>query len=145
MGVLPWSPLAGGWLTGGYRKDKELPESRRRTRLPARYDMSTPDNQRKLDAADALAATGRRGRAVADPPRARIRDAASGSHRADHRTAHARPPEVSDSGRPTSRCRWTSSTRSTRSCRQDRPISRSDQGYQPPSLTDPFLRRRRIE
>ena len=54
MGVLPWSPLAGGWLAGGYRKDKELPESRRRTRLPARYDMSTPDNQRKLDAADAL-------------------------------------------------------------------------------------------
>ena len=28
MGVLPWSPLAGGWLTGGYRKDKELPESK---------------------------------------------------------------------------------------------------------------------
>jgi len=54
MGVLPWSPLAGGWLTGGYRKDKELPESRRRTRLPARYDMSSPENQRKLDAADAL-------------------------------------------------------------------------------------------
>ena len=51
MGVLPWSPLAGGWLTGGCRKDKALPESRRRTRIPARYDMSSPDNQRKLDAA----------------------------------------------------------------------------------------------
>ena len=54
MGVLPWSPLAGGWLTGGYRKDKELPESRRGTRLPARFDMSNPENQRKLDAAHAL-------------------------------------------------------------------------------------------
>ncbi len=21
MGVIPWSPLAGGWLTGRYRKD----------------------------------------------------------------------------------------------------------------------------
>jgi aryl-alcohol dehydrogenase-like predicted oxidoreductase len=56
MGVLPWSPLAGGWLTGGYRKDKDLPESKRRSRMPFRYDMSSPDNQRKLDAADALAA-----------------------------------------------------------------------------------------
>ena len=25
MGVLPWSPLAGGWLAGGYRKDKSFP------------------------------------------------------------------------------------------------------------------------
>src|SRR6202035_1178551 len=54
MGVLPWSPLAGGWLAGGYRKDQDLPESRRRTRIPGRFDMSSPDNQRKLDAADAL-------------------------------------------------------------------------------------------
>jgi aryl-alcohol dehydrogenase-like predicted oxidoreductase len=54
MGVLPWSPLAGGWLTGGYRKDKELPQSTRRNRMPARYDVSNPANQRKLDAADAL-------------------------------------------------------------------------------------------
>src|SRR4051812_17331670 len=54
MGVLPWSPLAGGWLSGGYRKDKDLPESQRRARMPARFDMSSPDNQRMLDAADAL-------------------------------------------------------------------------------------------
>jgi hypothetical protein len=54
MGVLPWSPLAGGWLTGGYRKDQDLPESRRRTRIPGRFAMSSPDYQRKLDAADAL-------------------------------------------------------------------------------------------
>ncbi len=54
MGVLPWSPLAGGWLTGGYRKGKDLPESKRRSRMPARFDLNSPDNQRKLDAADAL-------------------------------------------------------------------------------------------
>ncbi len=54
MGVLPWSPLAGGWLSGGYRKDKELPESNRRARMPGRFDMSIPDNQRKLDVVDAL-------------------------------------------------------------------------------------------
>jgi aryl-alcohol dehydrogenase-like predicted oxidoreductase len=55
MGVIPWSPLAGGWLTGRYRKDQEMPESHRAERIPARYDMSLPGNQRKLDAADALA------------------------------------------------------------------------------------------
>ncbi len=54
MGVIPWSPLAGGWLSGAYRKDRELPESRRRERIPQRYDMSLPENQRKLEAADAL-------------------------------------------------------------------------------------------
>jgi aryl-alcohol dehydrogenase-like predicted oxidoreductase len=55
MGVIPWSPLAGGWLSGRYRKDEDLPPSRRAERMPARYDMSDPGNQRKLDAADALA------------------------------------------------------------------------------------------
>ena len=55
MGVIPWSPLASGWLAGGYRKDTELPSSLRAERLPARYDMSLPINQRKLDAADQLA------------------------------------------------------------------------------------------
>jgi aryl-alcohol dehydrogenase-like predicted oxidoreductase len=55
MGVIPWSPLAGGWLSGRYRKDGDLPESRRAQMIPRRYDMSLPENQRKLDAADALA------------------------------------------------------------------------------------------
>ena len=55
MGVIPWSPLAGGWLSGKYRKQGDLPESRRAQMLPQRYDMSIPENQRKLDAADALA------------------------------------------------------------------------------------------
>jgi len=54
MGVIPWSPLAGGWLSGKYRKDGDLPESRRAQMIPSRYDMSLPGNQRKLDAADAL-------------------------------------------------------------------------------------------
>jgi aryl-alcohol dehydrogenase-like predicted oxidoreductase len=55
MGVIPWSPLAGGWLTGRYRLGQDVPQSRRADRLPARYDMSLPGNQRKLEAADALA------------------------------------------------------------------------------------------
>ena len=35
MGVLPWSPLAGGWLTGRYRKGQDLPETRRAALVPA--------------------------------------------------------------------------------------------------------------
>ena len=54
MGVIPWSPLAGGWLSGRYRKGVDAPGSTRSQRLPARYDLSLPANQRKLEAADAL-------------------------------------------------------------------------------------------
>jgi aryl-alcohol dehydrogenase-like predicted oxidoreductase len=55
MGVLTYSPLAGGWLSGRWRKDAELPTpSPARQRLAARYDLSLPVNQRKLEAADAL-------------------------------------------------------------------------------------------
>ncbi|MET0494544.1 MAG: aldo/keto reductase, partial [Actinoplanes sp.] len=54
MGVLPWSPLAGGWLSGKYRKGQDTPESKRAQRLPQRYDLSLPANQQKLEAADAL-------------------------------------------------------------------------------------------
>ena len=55
MGVIPWSPLAGGWLSGRWRKGQDAPTSSRRQRLPHRFDLSLPGNQRKLDAADALA------------------------------------------------------------------------------------------
>ena len=55
MGVIPWSPLAGGWLSGAWRKGRDAPSSTRAARLPARYDLSLPENQRKLDAVEALA------------------------------------------------------------------------------------------
>jgi aryl-alcohol dehydrogenase-like predicted oxidoreductase len=56
MGVIPWSPLAGGWLSGRWRKGADDLTSRRAAMLPARYDLSVPANQAKLDAADALGA-----------------------------------------------------------------------------------------
>jgi aryl-alcohol dehydrogenase-like predicted oxidoreductase len=57
MGVIPYSPLAGGWLSGRYRTGSEVPGpmSPARQRLANRFDMSLPVNQRKLDAAEALA------------------------------------------------------------------------------------------
>jgi aryl-alcohol dehydrogenase-like predicted oxidoreductase len=55
MGVIPWSPLAGGWLSGRWRLGSEDLTSRRSAMIPDRYDLSLPGNQRKLEAADALA------------------------------------------------------------------------------------------
>ncbi len=56
IGVIPWSPLAGGWLTGLYRSgDYTAPTSRRAERFAARWDISDPDNQRKLKVVDRLA------------------------------------------------------------------------------------------
>ena len=55
MGVIAWSPLAGGWLSGKWRLDAGELTSRRATRIPDRYDLSKPENQAKLEAADALA------------------------------------------------------------------------------------------
>ena len=94
MGVIPWSPLAGGWLSGRWRKDAETPASTRADRLPQRYDLSLPGNQRKLETADALGAAGRRGRHHADPDGARLRAQPPGRDRADHRAADAGAPGV---------------------------------------------------
>jgi len=55
MGVITWSPLAGGWLSGKYRKGRETPTSLRAERLPGRYDMSLEENQLKLETAERLA------------------------------------------------------------------------------------------
>jgi aryl-alcohol dehydrogenase-like predicted oxidoreductase len=55
MGVIPWSPLAGGWLSGRYRVGADTPRSTRAERIPARYDLSVPGNKVKLEKADALA------------------------------------------------------------------------------------------
>ena len=53
MGVLSWSPLAGGWLSGAFGAGKEN-TSRRSAMLPHHYDMTVPGNQQKLDAVTAL-------------------------------------------------------------------------------------------
>jgi aryl-alcohol dehydrogenase-like predicted oxidoreductase len=55
MGVISYSPLTGGWLSGRWRKDAGQPSSSRAERLPERFDLSTPANQRKLEAVEQLA------------------------------------------------------------------------------------------
>src|SRR4051795_8677439 len=54
MGILTYSPLSGGWLSGNWTADSS-PTSPARQRLAARFDMSLPENQRKLEAVQELA------------------------------------------------------------------------------------------
>ena len=55
MAVMSYSPLTGGWLSGRWRKDTGQQSSSRAERLPERFDLADPLNQRKLDAVEALA------------------------------------------------------------------------------------------
>ena len=55
MGVIAWSPLAGGWLTGRIRQDTGVDmTSGRARRLPNRFDPALPGNQAKLAAVEEL-------------------------------------------------------------------------------------------
>ncbi|MGK5170161.1 aldo/keto reductase [Geodermatophilus sp. CPCC 205761] len=54
MGTLTYSPLSGGWLSGRWRKDA-APTPASSARPGARFDMTSPANQRKLDVVEELA------------------------------------------------------------------------------------------
>ncbi|MBM0202548.1 aldo/keto reductase [Micromonospora sp. NPDC051227] len=54
LGVLAWSPLASGWLSGAIRAGREITTSRSAL-LPARFDLSVPANQARLHAVEQLA------------------------------------------------------------------------------------------
>src|SRR4030095_7923672 len=53
MGVIPWSPLAGGLLTGKYRRDQPMPEGSRYADVPQEY-RDTALGKRTMDAIEAL-------------------------------------------------------------------------------------------
>ncbi|MBC8089773.1 MAG: aldo/keto reductase [Phycisphaerae bacterium] len=55
MSVITWSPLASGWLSGRWRSGQPAPATSRAGRTPQRFDLSRPENQRKLEIVDALA------------------------------------------------------------------------------------------
>ena len=54
IGYTPFSPLAGGWLTGKYRRGEELPAGSRMTLRPGPYEHLRTD--RTFDALEAFAA-----------------------------------------------------------------------------------------
>jgi aryl-alcohol dehydrogenase-like predicted oxidoreductase len=54
LGVLVWSPLASGWLSGAIRAGQEITTSRS-TFMPQRFDLTIPSNRVRLDAVEQLA------------------------------------------------------------------------------------------
>ena len=52
MGVITWSPLSGGWLTGKYTRSEPAPPGSRGATNPEHFDGS---NRAKLDAVERLA------------------------------------------------------------------------------------------
>ncbi|MFR9797361.1 aldo/keto reductase [Streptomyces sp. MS06] len=54
LGVLAWSPLASGWLSGAIREGREI-TSNRSSLLPERFDITVPANRARLDAVEQLA------------------------------------------------------------------------------------------
>ena len=54
LGVLAWSPLASGWLSGAVREGREITTNRSQT-LPDRFNMTLPHNRARLDAVERLA------------------------------------------------------------------------------------------
>ncbi|MEV1024169.1 aldo/keto reductase [Streptomyces sp. NPDC050264] len=54
LGVLVWSPLASGWLSGAVRAGRDV-TTNRSTFMPQRFDLTVPANRARLDAVERLA------------------------------------------------------------------------------------------
>ncbi|GAA4531938.1 aldo/keto reductase [Amycolatopsis samaneae] len=54
LGVLVWSPLASGWLSGAVREGREVTTNRAKF-MPQRFDTTIPANRARLDAVERLA------------------------------------------------------------------------------------------
>jgi aryl-alcohol dehydrogenase-like predicted oxidoreductase len=55
LGVLAWSPLASGWLSGAVREGRDI-TTHRSGFMAARFDLSSPVNRARMDAVEQLAA-----------------------------------------------------------------------------------------
>jgi aryl-alcohol dehydrogenase-like predicted oxidoreductase len=56
IGVLAWSPLNGGWLTGKYRRGEVAPEGSRAATHGEHFDFESASYEAKLDAVERLEA-----------------------------------------------------------------------------------------
>jgi aryl-alcohol dehydrogenase-like predicted oxidoreductase len=141
MGAIVWSPLAGGWLTGRYRKGAELPQSRRTAVVPDRYDMKLEGNQRKLDAVEQLAVLAEEAGltlielAIAFTLRhPGVTSAIIGPRTMEHLESQLPAAEVRLTDDILDRIDAIVPPGVT--------LNRADAGWQPPELTNPALRRR---
>jgi aryl-alcohol dehydrogenase-like predicted oxidoreductase len=141
MGVIPWGPLGSGWLSGRYRKNADLPVSRRAERLPHRFDMSVPGNQAKLEVVDKLAGLADEaglslihlalGFVIAHPA---VTSAIIGPRTMEHLDSQLGAAEVRLSPDVLDKIDEIVPPGTN--------LNPSDRGYLPPSLTDSSLRRR---
>jgi aryl-alcohol dehydrogenase (NADP+) len=54
-GVITWSPLSGGWLTGKYTRDDPSPEGSRAAKFPQYFDAGNADKLDRVEALQAIA------------------------------------------------------------------------------------------
>lgn len=54
LGVMVWSPLASGWLSGAVRRDRDV-RTNRSAFMPQRFDLADPANQARMAAVEKLA------------------------------------------------------------------------------------------
>ena len=87
MGVISYSPLAGGWLSGRWRKDAGSRPPRGRAGSPSASTSPIPQPAQARRRRGARPAR-RGGGDHADPARDRVRPQPPGRHLADHRAAH---------------------------------------------------------
>jgi aryl-alcohol dehydrogenase-like predicted oxidoreductase len=142
MGVITWSPLAAGWLTGKYRAETGVDMTgHRAARLPVRFDQSLPGNRAKLSAVEDL-----------------IKLAADAGHSLTHLAlafASANPVVTSVILGPRTMDQFTDLLAGATLALDDAVLDRIDRivppgvtlnapdaGWLPPTITDPAARRR---
>lgn len=141
MGVICWSPLAGGWLGGRYRKGQEAPQTHRAARQPGRYDLSDPVNARKLDAVEDLTVLAEQaGVSLVDLALAFVlRHPAVTSAIIGPRTMEQLESQL---GAPEVRLDDAVLDRIDEIVPPGSAVNPGDRGWTPPALSDPSLRRR---
>ena len=116
MGVIPWSPLAGGWLSGKWRLGADDLTSHRANRIPARYDLASAGQPAEARGRRRPGPPGRRGRHQPGRHGARLRAAEPGRDLRDHRASHDGPAHE-----PARLGRRAAHRRRARPHRRDRP------------------------
>jgi len=142
MGAIVWSPLTGGWLTGKYGKAADVDMTRgRATRLPLRFDPSLPANQAKIAAVEELTKIAEdMGCSLAHMALAfvaahpAVTAAIIGPRTMDQLTDLLAAAKLSLDDDVLDRIDTVVPPGTN--------VNRADAGYDPPSITDPALRRR---
>jgi len=141
MGVIAWSPLNGGWLTGRYRKDAPLPPGGRASRMPERFSASRPEVAAKLEVVESLVAlAGKAGVPLTHLALAfvlthpAVTAAIIGPRTMEHLTGTLGAPAVALSDEVLDRIDAIVAPGVT--------VDPSDEGWTPPALADAWRRRR---